>query len=500
MKFFRLHRPDRISQIVLTLGGLFAGLALATLLSHGTAGGDEGGVLQFLATYRESGWHALAEGENNNFLAHRLFWLGEKLAWDTLIRSILPAALLSHPALYTYAMVIDDTLFILAAFALAVLHLHSTGHNRKIAFLAPAALMIASSGIGLFAGGFSECFMCLLVIIMMAEIDREKGISTGRFILLITVGICLIATKLYAAPFVLMLGLLLPGTVRQRQIFVAVFLVAPLAWLMVQTKIQSANSAGMVHFYISLMRGGDAAIASDAFAFFLSLSFGILPCFPLLLFASCCGSERRKRLAVKILAICGVAALLLPYRYWAGPGGLAGPRYIYPFLLIFLPEVAEGMRRVAVGPARTLLIAVPVAALLFLPCLEYRNSLVSRYALEKRAVSEVSWAHTDFWMHPAVFAWSVVAANFQSHKSIVLGQDLGGTAQVRDIFPMTTLSRVIYVLRLDLPVPAEVEAVKKMLNRAGAANVLAWEALRAILSALLIASLTLAAFPGRQSR
>lgn len=493
---------DRLKILLLWLGGITGALALGLLLSHGTTGGDEGGVLEFMHVLQTSGWRGLSGSEGgHDFLAHRLFWLGEKIAWNAVVTAVLPASLLASASQYNYFMVLDDTLFMLAAFAVMVAHI-SRRYTPAIAVLATSAIMIASSGIGLFAGGFSECIMSLLVVSLAVQLDRNGPLPAWRFALLILSGLGLIASKLYAAPFVLALALLVPGSRRSKLLYGAIFLIAPLAWLQIQSAVRASASSGMMTFYVSLMEDRNITVLlSESAAFFFSLSFGILPCFPLLLLAGFCSPAKRRTLAIKIAALLGIAVLLLPFPFWAGPGGLGGPRYIYPFLLVLIPEVADGLRNLSAVPQRrATLFAIPAAALLFLPSLEYRNSLAGRYADSMIRVSDLKWPHTEAAMHPALFGWKAALAKQAGKGQVSLSRAQSLTADVQDIFPMTALSRVIYVLGFDGAAPAEIRTVKDMLARHGMDRIWPWAALRAILAILLLGGLTWAAWPRRQSQ
>jgi hypothetical protein len=478
--------------------GFVALIPLAFLLSHGTAGGDEGGVLQFLATYRRGGWAELAAtSTDHDFLAHRLFWLGEKLLWESIIRVLVPISLFSHPAIYSALMVVDDTIFMMAAFALAVWHLQKR-HTSSVALLATSALFIASSGIGLFAGGFSECLMVLMVIAMMSQLDQPQSLTISGFVLLVLAGLGLIASKLYAAPFVLALTLLIPSSRRVKIVYASIMIAAPFIWLAIQSGVRGPEPSGMMNFYIGLMEGrGIIGFLSDCFAFFFSLSFGISPCFPLLSIIFLCDKTHNFALTIKVAAVIGVSAILLFFPFWAGPGGLGGPRYIVPFLMVFLPEIAAGLRRLVENRRHGWLLLVPITAILFLPSLEFRNSLAPRYLNDSRSVVDTTWSHMDMGMHPAIMAWSVAIAKAQGQQTISLSAMTPANAQ--DVFPMTTLSRIIYVLEFDRP-PPQVQAVKDMLKRYGMDVVELWGTLRWLLVLGLLSWLTIAAWPRHELR
>ena len=464
-------------------------LILSVLLSHGTAGGDEGGVLQFLSTYRKGGIAALLAGTwHKDFLAHRLFWLFEKWMWWHTLGLVIPSAM-CPPPIYTALMVLDDTLFMVGAFLVMVWHVKRLS-GLPLAILATSAVMVASSGIGLFTGGFSECLMCLLVAIICVQLDKARPLSARDQTLLATAGICLLACKLYAAPFVLTLMLLLKSR-RQQLVYGTLFVIAPFLWLAAQSEVRASAPTGMMTFYLHLMAGlGFSSILSRVVAFLFSASYGVLPCFPLILIAMFCGRAHHSTLLIKIAAVSTVSAILLCFPFWAGPGGLGGPRYIVPFLIIFIPEVAAGLETIRNNPRTGFVpLIVPIVALLFLPCLEYRNSLITRYAGSESTIN----LFTDPQIHPAFMAWAVVNAKAAHRSTVVLSPLVDEATPVQDIFPMSALSRVIYVLKLKRSSNKEVETIRTLLIQSGLNHIALWELLRALLIALFLSTIATSA-------
>jgi hypothetical protein len=438
---------------------------------------------------------------DNSFLAHRLAWVWEKIAWARLLHLLLPAGAFQTPFLSTWLMVLDAPLFTAGAFAVLAWHLMRRGHSWPIAILAPAAVMIASSGNGLFTGGLSECLMCLLVAAMTAAASRDKA-GAPAAIIFIACGALLVFFKLYAAPFVLLMVVVFPVSRRLRLGTTAALCAAPLVWLLIQSLIVGrAHGGGMISFYLNLMNVFQpGTMLLEAFHFLFSFSYGVLPCFPLLLFAAFAPATRCRVLLYKIAGLLGVMVMLLPFSFWFGSGALGGPRYIVPFLLALTPEIAAGMIVLAGRPrGRRLLLAVPLVALLFLPCLDYRNSLMERYSNGAIANVDVDWTHGQIGMHPAIFGWRMVLAGPGESLRFRPSGSHSLAIPADAIFPMTGISRIVYVLNRHGEGAGESRAIWLALGKLGLASETLWRIARMILIVLLLAALSRAALcPGME--
>ena len=157
----------------------------------------------------------------------------------------------------------------------------------------------------------------------------------------------LVFAKLYAAIFVLLLTPILPGARPQRFAFAAIAMGAPILWLALQSGIRGGDPGSMVAFYAQLVTVlSPLHLLKEGFESFFSLSFGLIPCFPLLLLALFVPAAERRTLLFKSLALLSIIIVVLPFGFWFGPGGTGGPRYIVPFLLVFFPEMAQGLSHI----------------------------------------------------------------------------------------------------------------------------------------------------------
>jgi hypothetical protein len=358
-----------------------------------------------------------------------------------------------------------------------------------------ACLLVASSGISLFTGGYVECLMSLLIVAITGLLDRREPLSAGLMTLLFLCGFALIFSKLYSAPFLLLLTVILPATPRQKLLYAGLMLAAPAAWLVAQGAVRGpATHVGMVSFYLKFMNSEH--LLYNAAASIFSLSFGLLPCFPLLASAFLADGAHRRRLAVKLAALGTVLLMLIPFDFWFGPGGTGGPRYIVPFLLVLLPEVAQGLERLACGTGRRMLLLVPLLGLFFLPTLDYRNSLITGYAhqvSQVHPIMSIAWPHANPAIHPAIFAWRVETAKMRSDRALVPASAMPISLTLADVFPMTGLSRAIYLLESPPSGRREALMARNALQQRGLADIRLWTGLRLLLVAMLLGGLTWAA-------
>jgi hypothetical protein len=97
-------------------------------------------------------------------------------------------------------------------------------------------------------------------------------------------------------------------------------------------------------------------------------------------------------------------------------------------------------------------------------------------------------------------AWSVVAAKLEGHPTLEVSADMQMRIPTQDIFPMTALSRVIYALRFQGSENSKIESARNLLKHYHMDDAPPWAALRWLLAILLLAGLTMAAWPRSQPR
>jgi hypothetical protein len=475
-------------------GILLAGVALMFLLSRGTAGGDEGAAIRYAALAKAEGWVALLNGRESQIAAHRLFWTGEKYLLDFFFTLLLPAWLYAKPLVHDAVLTLDGPLFMLAAAATGWLFA-ARRHDGRDASLAVSALLLGSSAISFFVGGDIECMMLLLVTLLTVALHPRQGFTPARLVAALVCGACLIACKVYSLVFLLPLAFLIPIR-RYRFCFAAILILATGAWLVIPAMI--GHHEGAAGFYLRVLGGGNiGVILGRAADQVVSFGFGLLWCFPLLAFLLPVRGGNRKALLVKAtgLFLLILVFALFPFAY--GQGAAAGPRYSVPFLMAFLPEVAEG---VALLRRRrpVFLLAAPLAVLLFLPAIDYHNSLIGRWV--DVPVRSIAWPSDDVRLQPGVFAWRVTAAKQVHQSAFRPSPEMPYDVPVTAIIPMTGLSRIIYVLE-NLPTVADSKtlALAGWLWRHGLATPWPWRMLRGLLALALLVWVSWAALPLRRA-
>ena len=414
-------------------------LLLACLLSRGTSGGDEGQAISLAAMASERSWGALFKGADGAWAAHRLLWVAEKFVEDWFWHAVLPARFYNVSIFHSGLMVLDGSLFMLASVIVAVGHLLEKGFRWAVAILSTAALFFASSAVSFFAGGVIECQMILYVTVIAALLDQDRPISGSQFALLVAASALLIFCKFYSLMFVLPVSLLL-SRARDRCTYLFVILILTGAWFTVISILgQKVGSMGTFYTNMIVVKNISEMLTGMAAAF-ISWPFGLLWCFPLIFLAICARDWRS--LIIKSVAIFPMAALFPLFQYWYGAGAVAGPRYPAPFLFILLPEVARGLSML-IGHYRRVAFIIPVLAIFFLPSIEYRNSLVMRWMSLPDDAAQLP--NSDPGLHPAVLAWRVVVAKTDGAREFRPSPMLPYVIPTTQIFPMTAVSRVIYV-------------------------------------------------------
>jgi hypothetical protein len=455
-------------------------LLLAVLLSRGTTGGDEGAAIGF-AQSLEAG-HALSRIQAVNYLGHRLFWVIEKLLLNRFYSAVLPTALASNGVVHSALMVIDGSLFMCLCAVVGLRQLRTRGYDFAAASVATGAILISSSALSLFTGGFIECQMCFYVVLIVGALNAQS-LTRSQFALLLAASAFLVLCKPYSFLFLLPLTFVI-GDKRKRIAYAAIVTAVTGLWTLVVFLVGNSGS-GTADLYENWVSVGSPGIfAIRLMRFFFSAPFGILWSFPLLGFAAIAWRTERRTLTIKLIATLLLSGFLAMFPFWHGAGGLAGPRYIVPFLLIFLPEVARGIT-IARRYWRWSSLLVPLLALFFLPTIDYRNTLFSRWA--EASAAEFGWPYADPNMQPGIFAWRIVAARLRGDTSFEPSVELPYRVPIKNIFPMTGISRVIYLLDYKGWHPhSEQQSVDSWLVAHDMGNSSEWRILRALMIAVLL--------------
>lgn len=163
----------------------------------------------------------------------------------------------------------------------------------------------------------------------------------------------------------------------------------------------------------------------------------------------------KKELRQKFIAVGVIILLFSTHVLWHGSPGEAGNRYLYPFLLIFIPNIADSIAEL-LKKHRNAVFLLPILIVFFSPTIDYRHNLIVNKAfLEyKLPKSENTGIYNDElageeWnplFHPAIFAWQVLVDLIEGRDHVdftVRGEKVELPIQL--IVPQTLYSRVVYI-------------------------------------------------------
>lgn len=471
-------------RIALTAALCLLALLLTILLSRGTAGGDEEQPSAFAMLWWKGGWSVIANKLPLDYIAHRFFWALEKTAWNGFI--ILFPGVSSHEILHYAVLVMDGVLFMLAALLIAIWHLHRRGYSWAIACLSAASLLISSSAISFFGGGILECQMFFYVVVIVVAIDAPRHMTRPKLATLLISSAFLIFSRIYASIFLLPLSLLFGR--RTRPLY-AVWVVGMTGlWWLLQQAVAGSAPGGMVAYYTqNYTDKGDMSLLAIPFRLgemLFSPGYGLVWCFPFLFLAVIAAWHDRFTFLVKLAGVLLLAGLLCTFDFWPGWGASAGQRYLVPFLLIFLPEVAFGFRFI-LNCWRWAGILVPLLTLLFLPSIEYRNTLLYNWT-DKTHFGFLGWGYGDPLLHPGIFAWRVIAAKERGAVDFQPSADIPLVVHTNAIVPMTGVSRLIYALEQpEIASDPRSHGINTWLARLGLDKLPLWIAVRGVMIAAL---------------
>jgi hypothetical protein len=222
---------------------------------------------------------------------------------------------------------------------------------------------------------------------------------------------------------------------------------------------------------------------------YLSPAHGMIACLPILLVLFWCPRPLWKDLAIKLAGILGVTAILafLPF----SDGGFNGGRYILPFLIGLLPEIAAGARQLIVRRPYVVWL-VPVLVILFLPLAEYRaDQLPGGISGSKQSC----WPDTS----PISTGWQFLLLEGHKERTVVYCVDHQiRTVPMQTAFPALAISRVAFVLSGGSSPRKYSDLISRLREVLGTFYVedpLPWQILRATLATgLVMLSIVCAAF------
>ena len=181
------------------------------------------------------------------------------------------------------------------------------------------------------------------------------------------------------------------------------------------------------------------------------ITFGLLWCYFPAIVLCVLGAKQNRFFLQRLLAVLLLQIFLGSVTYWHG--GVPGNRFLAPVLLIFIPEMVAGWRRMKEHLPRLTAISVILLTIISLPILEYRNTAVREYSESTFRTgepvgydenNEAFFDPSDLNLNPAVFATSILIAkltNQQGSRYSLAGFEMN----IDDIYPSTIGARMLYL-------------------------------------------------------
>ena len=434
---------------------------VAAMLSDGYMGGDEGAIYTYTNLYFDENNPSLlkflfASRVHNEYLQHHLFWFFIQVLVGYIISAFLNLSVI---------IVADEFRNWMFAFPFAMLALFSTvvsyrvlrrlGKSPPLAQLCVGVFFFGGSAIGLLTGGLIECYILWAVSIRMLLLTPAPNRKVQGHLLTL-LDFTLIAAKPYALIFLIAT---LPGTwskLREKDrwhYLLGIFLLCTLFFIIKSLvpvaeydefwTLWNRNIAADISFELLLKHLGLATF---------SFSFGLVWTTPLILLFGMPRNMVRSELLQKLFGIFALELVFCLYPFWHGASGMPGQRYVLPFLVALLPEMCIGLQEL-IRRTRMTLVGLLVVIALFLPAIDFRNSLADLYASKSSAgIPYVEFGYSNFPMfdlsfHPGVFAWRVVIDKMTQKELIPASTSVGPILEIASIFPMTGVSRFIFAVR-----------------------------------------------------
>lgn len=513
----------RGSALHTVLGACVLVLVLPLLTTRGRVGGDELDVYLRMVEFQSSGaglWEFISTFSYGDFIfRHRLVWFLEQVTVvEAYARLTAWFGGQTKPVVREFLVAYSHTLLVWTAVLLSAAYIWKHSGVRKWHTVL-LVYLVWFGGCGLFflTGNFVECGMALLVVLRLVTVRAAQPIGRSRMAALVAIDCILIAIKPYSVVFcILTLPSFWPDG-KERARFLGTY---AFGLTLVLTPWMFMNGAsGSVAVYSSLPWSlSPVTIGERLVHSLLSPAFGVIWAFPALAFAAFSGKGCLRPLAVKGVALLSCLLIFCSLPFWHGQ--VAGNRYLFPFLLFLLPEISRGFLRLLRAQPKFAWV-VPALTLAFGPSIEFRNTAVMEYSegtvlshrgdpslapsgtvsqpdrsLRSRIFSDELPLLYDPSFHPAIFAWRVTLGKWIGAKEFRLANSLQDEVEMRAVYPMTAVSRVIFLLAERPKIGTDAIHV---LEEAGLGSVVLWEVFRAILVSIYLALVTVACIHATRS-
>lgn len=364
---------------------------LTPFLMGGVVTGDEGALLSLVHNLDSSSLPFLefARLPENDYIFHHLLWFG------LLYSSVHVIGLFASSGLVTQAVVSMETVFaalmgMSLCYAFVVLRMRI---GKSLGMATITSIFVASYGIfTICMGGFVECYMLLAVALRLFCL--WPAISPGKAWKLAILDVVLFALKAYSLIFIIItLPLFWAASDRRsKRTYVITITIGLLIFCGAKLLVWNPLQAYGVIFQIS---------ATDMFVHLITQIFspwtGILFCLPVLIVLPWTAPSLRRSLLYKC---AGLLACMLFFSFFSFfDGDVPGGRYIFPFAISLVPELASALTHILTRRPRAIWL-LPVATLAFLP--------VGGIGLPFYPPGVIPSGAPCTQLHPAVYAWKAM--------------------------------------------------------------------------------------------
>jgi hypothetical protein len=431
-------------------------LALSAFLNHGSLGGDEGKIVETSIKLVNSSLSALdflLSTKSDALLQNHLAWISVTSLNIFILNNLLHFFSIDIPmVIWNWFIAYPPALSaMLSAFTVfKILRLY--GNDLKCSIITVLLLYLCTPISSFLTGGWSECYL-LLLISLRVLISRNFKFGAVEPILLGTIDALLIVFKAYSLFFVIIVSPIFSKNLnaRNKLIYITTFIFISVATLMLKfympKEFETHNIFGP-NFQIPdlttyLFRVSDGLI---------SLDFGLLAMLPFVILIICF-NKFKKDINFYLITIAFLITVLFLslYPFWHGALGVAGQRYISPFIIFYAPYIAIAVKIILARFPKIIYVLI-LLIFLYLPTLNYRNTLIDIYAgSDLDSASQHYFAHTNFptnnpYFHPAIFASRIAMNKFFFHESKILitnNNSYTVTLDPETIMPVTGISRIL---------------------------------------------------------
>lgn len=292
---------------------------------------------------------------------------------------------------------------------------------------------------GVWAGGYGICFLdttylanveSLLICLQLLLLAPSSQRTPGSMALVGAMAGFTAALKLYALPCVAVIAFpaLLRSDRRAVWYWIGSFCAVLLPIVFFKLFVPLPSRQYLLEFRPALDSAEfPAEIMSRILQAFFSPAYGLFLTMPFLAFALL--GAQRQTILFKLVGFITTLVLTLPFPFWTGTSGIAGNRYMFPYVLVFLPEIGRGFLFV-ISKVKIAVLIVPILIIAFFPCLAYRHNVTFEYATGRDAAAAKINSYTtlhpiighsldggpprlgqrlptwDIRFHPAIFAWT----------------------------------------------------------------------------------------------